>query len=63
SGYNGGDAICRAADGTLVSLKDPKCPEDIRKALRRAGPQGNGVASAISQDEYNMKHGLDANGQ
>ena len=63
AGYQGADLICKAPDGTLVSLKDPKCPDAIKKAMRKEGPQGNGVDSAIAQDEYNMKHGLDANGQ
>ena len=31
--YQGRDLICLAKDGTLVSLKDPKCPPEIRKAM------------------------------
>ena len=61
--YKGKDAICLAKDGTLVSLTDPKCPDEIKKALRREAPQSSGVDAAIAQDTYNMKHGLDANGQ
>ncbi|MDR3476126.1 MAG: hypothetical protein P4M09_31160 [Devosia sp.] len=63
SSYHGKDAVCLAKDGTLVSLSDPKCPDEIKKAMRRDGPAGNGVAAAISRDTYNMKNGLDANGQ
>jgi hypothetical protein len=35
-----GDAqlVCRAASGELVSLRDERCPEDVRKALQRQGP-------------------------
>lgn len=61
--YKGKDAICLAKDGTLVSLKDPKCPDEIKKAMQRQGPDGGGVDAAIAKDTYNMKHGLDASGQ
>jgi len=61
--YQGKDKICLAKDGTLVSLSDPKCPDDIKKAMRREVATGNGVDSAIQRDTYNMQHGLDANGQ
>ncbi|MHA6298463.1 hypothetical protein [Devosia sp. CAU 1758] len=30
--------VCRAASGELVSLRDERCPEDVRKALQRQGP-------------------------
>jgi hypothetical protein len=60
--YQGKDAICLAKDGTLVSLKDPKCPDEIKKAMHRDGPAGNGIDAAIAQDTYNMKNGRDANG-
>lgn len=35
-----GDAqlVCRAASGELVSLRDQRCPEDVRKALQARGP-------------------------
>ncbi len=39
----GVDLVCATATGELVSLNDPKCPEDVRKALKRAGPQGGGL--------------------
>jgi hypothetical protein len=31
------DLVCAAPNGTLVSLKDPQCPEAVRKALQRQG--------------------------
>jgi|GEM_PF-461326 len=61
--YRGQDAICLAKDGSLVSLKDPKCPDEIKKAMAKDGPAGLGIDAAIQRDTYNMKHGLDANGQ
>jgi hypothetical protein len=35
-----GDAqlVCRAASGELVSLRDDRCPADVRKALQVQGP-------------------------
>jgi len=58
SSYKGKDAICLAKDGTLVSLSDPKCPDEIKKAMRKAGPDGRGIDAAIAQDTYNMKNGI-----
>ncbi len=63
SDYKGKDLVCLAKDGTLVSLSDAKCPDDIKKAMQRQGPAGNGIDSAIAQDTYNMQHGLTADGQ
>ncbi len=50
SDYNGKDTICRAEDGTLVSLKDPKCPQQIRDAMRRQGPAATSVDTSINSD-------------
>ena len=50
SDYNGKDTICRAKDGSLVSLRDPKCPQEIRDALRRSGPAGTSVDAGINSD-------------
>lgn len=35
-----GDAqlVCRAASGEIVSLRDERCPADVRKALQSSGP-------------------------
>jgi hypothetical protein len=35
-----GDAqlVCRAASGELVSLRDERCPADVRRALQTRGP-------------------------
>ena len=30
---NGTDLVCAAPDGTLVTLDDKRCPEEIRRAL------------------------------
>lgn len=45
-----GDAqlVCRAANGELVSLRDNRCPADIRRALQTQGPQGSAMSG--SQD-------------
>ena len=41
-----GDAqlVCRTPAGELVSLQDPRCPEEIRRAMRSqmSGPRGSG---------------------
>lgn len=40
------DLVCAAPNGALVSIRDPQCPEDVRKALAR---QANSVSgSAMS---------------
>lgn len=40
-----GDAnlVCRAANGDLVPLNDARCPDEVRKALRRQGPSSGGM--------------------
>lgn len=35
----GRDMVCQAPNGELVPLDDPRCPEEIRKAIAAAGPQ------------------------
>jgi len=62
TGYQG-NVVCKAADGSLVALNDPKCPDTIKKAMQKQGPGGNGIDSAINRDLYNAQNGLDANGQ
>lgn len=49
----GRDMVCQAASGQLVPIDDPRCPEEIRKALRSAGPQVTGmglIGDAIDKD-------------
>ena len=43
-----GDAqlVCRAASGELVSLRDERCPADVRRAIQQANP-GNATSSGI----------------
>ena len=42
-----GDAqlVCRAASGELVSLRDERCPADVRRALQSPGPTAPGLSS------------------
>lgn len=35
---NGTDLVCAAADGTLVAIRDPRCPDEIRQALSSMRP-------------------------
>jgi len=53
-----GPAICRAPDGTMVPLRDPKCPEDIRRAMQPDTPTPVSIDQSMRNDAYNMKHGL-----
>lgn len=48
--YKGKNFICKADDGSFVALSDPKCPQKIRDALRREGPQAVSVDGGISSD-------------
>lgn len=47
----GRDMVCQAPGGQLVPLDDPRCPEEIRRALRSAGPRvaGPGGFSAAEK--------------
>lgn len=54
--YKGKNLICLAANGELVALNDPACPEKIRKALSRQGPNTSGVANGIDQQLNNLKY-------
>jgi hypothetical protein len=42
-----GDAqlVCRAASGELVSLRDERCPADVRRALQSSGPTAASLSS------------------
>ena len=59
--YKGSNAVCKAANGTLVALNDPRCPEKIQHALRRQMPVGGSVTQAISNEEYDMANGINPN--
>ncbi len=43
-----GDAqlVCRASNGDLVSLRDDRCPADVRRALQSSGPTGSGLTGS-----------------
>jgi len=54
---SGTDLICASKTGELVPLDSKECPEEIRKALRRAGPvgaagtdAGSGSKGKLSED-------------
>ena len=53
-----GPAICRAPDGTMVPLRDPKCPEDVRRAMQPDTPVPVSIDQSMKNDAYNMDHGL-----
>ncbi|WP_137151091.1 hypothetical protein [Devosia sp. FKR38] len=38
------DLVCAAPNGNLVSIRDPQCPEDVRKALARQSTAVTGAA-------------------
>jgi hypothetical protein len=59
--YKGVNSVCKAADGTLVSLSDPRCPEKIQHALRRQMPVGGSVTQDINNEQYDMANGIDPN--
>ncbi len=42
-----GDAqlVCRAANGELVSLRDERCPAEVRRALQGSGPAAGSTAT------------------
>lgn len=50
------DMVCRNPAGQIVSLSDPSCPEEIRRALRSTGPTGSGMlGGAIDSEIRDMK--------
>lgn len=54
-----GPAICKTPDGSMVPLRDPKCPEDIRRAMQPDdGPPAPSIDQSMNNDSYNMEHGL-----
>lgn len=61
SSYKGRDAVCRANDGTLVSLNDSRCPAQIRNALARNLTPTQGVDQQINAETNDMENGIDPN--
>lgn len=60
----GGKAtVCKAANGELVPLDDPRCPEEIRKALKRTGPQVNNLQQDTESTFTALKNGTAVAGQ
>jgi hypothetical protein len=62
AGYDGGNTVCRANDGTLVALNDKRCPAKIRDAMRKKMDTPVSVSTSIQQQITNMQEGKDANG-
>jgi hypothetical protein len=63
SDYKGKDAVCKAADGTLVPFRDSRCPVKIRNAMVKNMAPTQGVDQSISNDLYNASNGLTSNDQ
>jgi hypothetical protein len=55
--YKGRDLVCLAADGTLVTLRDSRCPAAIRNAMKKDLPPATSVDQGINQDIYNATNG------
>ncbi len=53
--YKGKNLVCLAPNGQLVAISDPSCPDAIRKALQRSGPNSGGVDASISSDLNGMR--------
>lgn len=48
------DLVCRTPGGAIVALRDPSCPEEVRRALRRAGPSSSSVANDVNSEISDM---------
>ncbi|MEO8882295.1 MAG: hypothetical protein ABI377_02580 [Devosia sp.] len=55
-----GPAICHADDGTMVPVRDSKCPEAVRRTLQPDTGAPVGVDQSINNDLYNAQNGLSA---
>lgn len=42
------DLVCRASNGDLVPLSDPRCPEEVRRKLRTDGPSSGQLSSGAN---------------
>jgi hypothetical protein len=47
------DLVCRNPAGQIVALSDPSCPDEVRRALRSAGPTGSGMLGGAIDSEIN----------
>ena len=56
--YKGKDAVCKAADGTLVPFRDARCPDQIRRVMAKDMVPTQGVDQSIQSDLYNASNGL-----
>ncbi|HTJ55935.1 MAG TPA: hypothetical protein VL418_00015 [Devosiaceae bacterium] len=56
--YKGKDAICKAKDGTLVALSDPRCPDKIRNTFHPDLGPAQSVDAQMTSDQNNMENGL-----
>lgn len=52
----GQDMVCLAPNGDLVPLNDKACPDEIRRALRRAAPQGAGGTDPTAKLSDQLKN-------
>lgn len=53
-----GAAICHAPDGTMVPLKDSRCPQAVRDALNPATPPPMSIPQSIANQNYDAEYGL-----
>jgi hypothetical protein len=59
--YKGVNAVCKAADGTLVAISDPRCPEKIQHALRKQVTASQSVTQQMNNEQYDMENGINPN--
>jgi hypothetical protein len=52
----GQDMVCLAPNGDLVALTDKACPDEIRRALRRAAPRGAGATNPTVELSDQLKN-------
>jgi hypothetical protein len=56
--FHGTTAVCKAQDGSLVSLTDSRCPQKIRDALKPQSDAGGSVSNGMDSAMYNMRNGI-----
>ncbi len=61
SSYKGADAVCKAADGTLVSLSDSRCPVQIRDAIHKDTGPLQSVDEQINNQLNQINNGSNSN--
>ena len=52
----GQDMVCLAPNGDLVPLNDKACPDEIRRALKRAAPRGAGATNPTAELSDQLKN-------